>query len=103
MGKRMNWSRARKAKAPTETRSTRRLERQADKIITAEPAPMTHAEYEHSTAERVYYRSVGSVMERDGRWLACDGFGQIVGEFPQRWLAWQLADKFGLEIAGALP
>lgn len=98
---RMNWSRAKKQRQPAETPRQRRLERQADHmILNGHHANVDARRPAEPIPERVYYRSCGSVMEKDGRWFALDSDGEVVGEFPHRWMAWQLADKYGIEIAG---
>lgn len=109
-----------------ENRQQRRLEAQADHMIlqgdhahherTADISRRQAAKQEHEfggrffrssppkegSFERAYFRSVGSVVERDGKWFACDGQGQVVAEYPQRWQAWQHADKYGMERAQEL-
>lgn len=100
MGQRMNWSRAKKPRAPAQSRTVNRLEREADKIL---EAPMSFHEHEHATAERSYYRSIGSVLSREGRWIALGADGKELGEFTTRLAAWAHADKCGMERVGALP
>ena len=99
MTRRMNWDRAKKPRRSTQPKAAPHLERAADKIL---ETPMTFHEAEHASAERSYYKSVGSVLQRDGKWLACDGTGNVVGEYAERWRAWAHADKYGTQRAGEL-
>lgn len=52
--------------------------------------------------ERAYFRSVGSVLHVGDHWQALDGAGEVVGSFAERWQAWRMADRFGIERAGDL-
>lgn len=88
-----------KPKHVPETRRQAGLEARADHLLNF---GHLHVHEGDPEPERSYYRSVGSVLQKEGKWFACDGTGQIVGEFKERWQAWQHADKYGMERAGAL-
>ncbi len=99
MGKRMNWNRAKRREPLRDPPKSRALEARADTILTrAQPAarpPRIRIETDE-LPESICYRSVGTVLQKDGRWFALDGQGQVAGEFDERWKAWRHADKFGM-------
>ncbi len=96
-GRRMNWNRAKVRQALQPQPS--RLDREADKILDRAPLDQRrrHPQIETENApESKCYRFVGSVLQKDGRWFALDGNGNVAGEYDARWKAWLHADKFGM-------
>ena len=96
MGQRLNWNRARPRRYEMPTRVEQTLECQADKLLNL-PHLTLPGEDERLTPERGYFRSIGSVLNKDGKWFAVDADGRTIGEFAERWQAWQCADKLGMQ------
>lgn len=98
---RMNWSRARKRKVDAKhedlsKRHALKIEHDfGGRFIRSSPP-------KEGAFERAYFRSVASVMHVDDKWQVWDAKGEKVAEYPQRWQAWQHADRYGMERAGDL-
>ncbi len=82
-----------------ETRKERDLDRQAHMILTGSPKDFpARPEPEHRA-----FKSVGSVLQANGRWQALNANNEVLGEFNTRWEAWRLADKLGMEPLDLYP
>jgi len=102
LSKRMNWNRARKLARDETTILQRRLEAKADHMILKGDHKRIEGLRQTQTDGKLYYRAVGSVQQRDGRWYAMNGVDEVVGEYDSRWMAWEHADQFGMKVAGSL-
>lgn len=113
-GRRMKYSKP--VRRAPENRQQRRLEDKADQILEPDISKRQTMKQEHDfggrffrssppkegSFERAYFRSVGSVLSRDGKWFVHDGDGNEIAQYPTRWQAWMHADKYGMERGGDL-